>query len=105
MATKAIEKLYVTMKRSFAGTPSTMIETMKSLGLGHRHQTVEKPNTPEVRGALHKIRHLVIIETGPMYRGRLSREKEATAFREPITVKHSSLPQGGNYKPLDEAKI
>ncbi|GMH44920.1 hypothetical protein BSKO_12877 [Bryopsis sp. KO-2023] len=102
---KVIERLYVTMKRSFAGTPSTVVDTMKTLGLRHRHQTVAQPNTAEVRGALAKIKHLVIVETEAMYSTRIQQDAIKNALRPPIVIKHSSLPTSGNYAPLNEAKV
>jgi large subunit ribosomal protein L30 len=36
-----------------------MRETIKGLGLRRLHQVVERQNTPETRGMIHKVRHLV----------------------------------------------
>lgn len=45
--------------RSGIGCPVGMRETLKALGLRRIHQEVEKQNTPEVRGMIAKISHLV----------------------------------------------
>ena len=36
-----------------------MRETIKGLGLRRLHQVVERQNTPETQGMIHKVRHLV----------------------------------------------
>ena len=50
-----IRHLFVTLKRSFAGTRDTHIKIVKSLGLRRREQTVQKPNVASVRGAIDKV--------------------------------------------------
>ena len=44
---------------SFIGCTDDMRQTVRGLGLRRLHQVVERQNTPEVRGMIHKIRHLV----------------------------------------------
>ena len=51
----AIRSFFVTLKRSFAGTKEAQIRILKSLGLKHRHQCVQRENTSSVRGALNKV--------------------------------------------------
>jgi len=51
-----IRHLFVTLKRSFAGTRETHINTVRSLGLRKRQQTVQKANVASVRGAIDKVR-------------------------------------------------
>jgi large subunit ribosomal protein L30 len=47
--------------RSGIGCPREMRETLKALGLGKMHRVAERPDTPEVRGMIKKIPHLVHI--------------------------------------------
>ena len=47
--------------RSGIGCPREMRETLKALGLGKMHRVAERPDTPEVRGMIKKIPHLVQI--------------------------------------------
>jgi large subunit ribosomal protein L30 len=51
--------LRVRQVRSGIGCPREMRETLKALGLGKMHRVAERPNTPEVRGMIKKIPHLV----------------------------------------------
>ena len=44
---------------SFIGCTDDMRQTIRGLGLRRLHQVVERRNTPEVRGMIHKVRHLV----------------------------------------------
>ncbi|HEX6101393.1 MAG TPA: 50S ribosomal protein L30 [Thermoanaerobaculia bacterium] len=45
--------------RSGIGCPVEMRETLKALGLGKMHRVSERVDTPEVRGMIAKIPHLV----------------------------------------------
>jgi large subunit ribosomal protein L30 len=51
--------LRVRQVRSGIGCPREMRETLKALGLGKMHRVAERPDTPEVRGMIKKIPHLV----------------------------------------------
>jgi large subunit ribosomal protein L30 len=55
-------KLQVTLKKSVIGEKPRTRANVKSLGLRKLHQTVEHSDTPDVRGMLHKVRHLVEVE-------------------------------------------
>jgi large subunit ribosomal protein L30 len=54
--------LKVTQVRSIIGFDRKQGEIVRSLGLRRIRHTVELADTPEVRGALHKVRHLVQVE-------------------------------------------
>ena len=45
--------------RSGIGCPIEMRETLKAPGLGKMHRVAERVDTPEVRGMIKKITHLV----------------------------------------------
>lgn len=84
-----ITSLFITLRRSFAGTKDNQIRILKALGLRRREQTVQKPNNEHIRGAINKIRHLLSVETDEAYYTRKAAEAAARAVREPIRVKHS----------------
>ena len=44
---------------SFISCTDDMRQTIRGLGLRRLHQVVERENTPETRGMIHKVRHLV----------------------------------------------
>jgi large subunit ribosomal protein L30 len=44
---------------SFISCTADMRQTIRGLGLRRLHQVVERENTPETRGMIHKVRHLV----------------------------------------------
>jgi len=54
--------LKVTQVRSTIGFNKKQGEIVRSLGLRRIRHTVTLPDTPEVRGALQKVRHLVEVE-------------------------------------------
>ena len=52
-------KLKVTLVRSPIGFNKTQGITVQGMGLRRIRHTVELPDTPETRGMIHKVRHLV----------------------------------------------
>ncbi|MCE2469295.1 MAG: 50S ribosomal protein L30 [Dehalococcoidia bacterium] len=48
--------------RSLIGYERDQRRTIRALGLRRLHQTVEREDTPTIRGMLHKVRHLVKVE-------------------------------------------
>jgi large subunit ribosomal protein L30 len=54
--------LRVTLVRSVINTTRDQRATTRSLGLRRIRQQVELPDTPIVRGMLHKVRHLIRVE-------------------------------------------
>ena len=55
-------KVRVTLTRSLIGRHETQRKTVKSLGLRKRNSVTELPDTPAVRGQLHKVSHLITVE-------------------------------------------
>ncbi len=55
-------KLHVTLTKSTIGEKPKTRATVRGLGLRKIRQTVEHNDTPDVRGMLHKVRHLVSVE-------------------------------------------
>jgi large subunit ribosomal protein L30 len=54
--------LKVTQRRSRNGADQRQRDTLRSLGLHRIGQTVEVTDNPQMRGMLHKVRHLVEVE-------------------------------------------
>jgi large subunit ribosomal protein L30 len=57
-----VSTLKVTQSRSRNGSDKSQLATLRSLGLRRIGHTVEVKDTPQARGMLHKVRHLVRIE-------------------------------------------
>lgn len=55
-------KLNVTLVKSPIGQKPKARATVRSLGLRKLHQTVQHNDTPDVRGMLHRVRHLIRVE-------------------------------------------
>jgi large subunit ribosomal protein L30 len=51
----------VKLLRSTIGFNRTQAATVVGLGLRRLNHSVELPDTPETRGMLHKVRHLVAV--------------------------------------------
>ena len=56
--------LRVRQVRSRNGANQRQIDTLRSLGLRRINHTVEVRDTPQARGMLHAVRHLVVVENG-----------------------------------------
>ena len=54
--------LRVTQYKSRNGSTKAQLETLRSLGLRRIRHTVEVQDTPQIRGMLHRVRHLVRVE-------------------------------------------
>jgi len=55
-------RLKVTYVRSVIGQKPDQERTVQALGLRRLHQVVEHEDSPQVRGMVHKVRHLVKVE-------------------------------------------
>ncbi len=51
----------VKMIGSLIGCPEKQRATVRGLGLRRLHQVVERPDTPEIRGMVEKVPHLVAV--------------------------------------------
>jgi large subunit ribosomal protein L30 len=56
------KRIKVTQVRSTIGYNKKQGDIARSLGLRRIRHTIEVPDTPEMRGIIHKIRHLVVVE-------------------------------------------
>ncbi|RMH36286.1 MAG: 50S ribosomal protein L30 [Nitrospirae bacterium] len=57
-------ELRITLRRSPIGTPQRVRRILLSLGLRRLSQTVLRPDTPQVRGLIDKVKHL--LEVSPL---------------------------------------
>ena len=56
--------LKITQIKSLIGAKPKHRLTMEALGFRKHQQTLEKNDTPQIRGMLHQVRHLVRVEEG-----------------------------------------
>jgi large subunit ribosomal protein L30 len=54
--------LSVTQRKSRNGCDKRQLDTLRSLGLRRINHTVEHADTPQIRGMIHKVRHLVEVK-------------------------------------------
>ena len=52
----------VTQVKSRNGADKRQLDTLRSLGLRKIGQTVQHEDTPQIRGMVHAVRHLVIVD-------------------------------------------
>ena len=55
-------QLKITLKRSLIGNIQKQKDTVKALGLRKIRQSVIHNDTPQIRGMIHKVAHLVTVE-------------------------------------------
>jgi large subunit ribosomal protein L30 len=55
-------QLRITLVKSGVSQPERQRRTLVGLGLKKMHRTVVKENTPEVRGMVTRVKHLVRVE-------------------------------------------
>jgi large subunit ribosomal protein L30 len=56
-----VSTLRITQRKSSNGADQRQRDTMRSLGLRRIGQTVERSDSPQIRGMVAKVRHLVEI--------------------------------------------
>jgi large subunit ribosomal protein L30 len=61
-ASDSPRKVKITLVRSPLGNTGRHKATVRSLGLHRMHQTVEHVDTPQLRGMLSKVAHMVKVE-------------------------------------------
>ena len=54
--------LVITQVKSANGTNARQRDTLRSLGLRGVNKSVERPDSPQLRGMVHAVRHLVKVE-------------------------------------------
>ena len=57
----AAKMLTITLVRSTIGFDKTQAKTVQGMGLRKIRHSVELQDTPETRGMIHKVRHLVTV--------------------------------------------
>jgi large subunit ribosomal protein L30 len=56
------KKLKITQEKSYIGRPEMHRKVLKGMGLGKMHKSVLLDDTPEIRGMIKKVIHLVSVE-------------------------------------------
>ena len=62
MANKTSATLKIKWVVSFIACPRDMRQTIRGLGLRRMNQVVVREDTAAIRGMIHKVRHLVVVE-------------------------------------------
>ena len=52
----------ITQVKSANGTNQRQKDTLRTLGLRKIGHTVERPDSPQLRGLVHAVRHLIVVE-------------------------------------------
>jgi large subunit ribosomal protein L30 len=57
-----VSSFVITQIKSSNGANGKQRDTLRSLGLRGIGKSVERPDTPQLRGMVHAVRHLVTVE-------------------------------------------
>jgi large subunit ribosomal protein L30 len=57
-----VSGLRITQRKSRNGCDKKQLATLRSLGLRRIGHSVEHADSPQIRGMVHKVRHLVEVE-------------------------------------------
>jgi large subunit ribosomal protein L30 len=57
-----VSTVRVTQRKSRNGADKRQLDTLRSLGLRRIGHTVEVSDSPQMRGMIHKVRHLVEVQ-------------------------------------------
>lgn len=55
-------KIKITQVKSVIDRPKGQKDTIRALGIKKMNQTVEREDTPVIRGMVNKVSHLVVVE-------------------------------------------
>jgi large subunit ribosomal protein L30 len=58
------EKIRIRQIRGASGHPKDQQQTISALGIHRLHQVIEQNDTPQIRGMIFKVRHLVEVVEG-----------------------------------------
>ncbi len=58
-----MSQLKITWTRSSIGCPESQRKVIEALGLRKLHQSVVHGDSPTMRGMVHRVRHLVVVES------------------------------------------
>lgn len=56
------KQLKITQRKSYIGRPTVQRKVLKGMGLGKMNKSVFLNDTPEIRGMIAKVIHLVSVE-------------------------------------------
>lgn len=57
-----MSKIKITLSRSKSGSTKRQQRTLEALGLGKTYSSVEKEATPQIKGMVAKVNHMVSVE-------------------------------------------
>lgn len=57
-----VKRITVRLVRSMIGRPEKQRVVLRGMGLTKMQKTVQLPDTPQVRGMLDKVQHLIRVE-------------------------------------------
>jgi large subunit ribosomal protein L30 len=57
-----VSTLAIKQVKSANGTDQSQRATLRTLGLRRIGHVVERPDSPQLRGMVHKVQHLIVVE-------------------------------------------
>lgn len=75
--------LRIRLAKSPVGNTARNRATVKALGLRKVHQVVNHDDSPTIRGMIHRVKHLLVVET---VEGEVSKKKETSRAKPTATA-------------------
>ena len=84
MSASGMSTLAITQVKSSNGANGRQRDTLRSLGLRRIGHTVERPDSPQLRGMVHAVRHLIVVEEKTRVAGAARRDGRRRGRRPPL---------------------
>ncbi len=85
--------LKITLKKSLIGFEKSQGLTARALGLGKVGSSITQPDNPAIRGMIHKLNHVVVVE-----------DENGAVVSQPAVALGRSYPHGRQHGPVGKRR-
>ncbi len=93
--------LRIKLVKSPIGNTASNRKTVASLGLRKMHQVVEHPDTPSIRGMVHKVKHMLQVEE-VAGEAKATKSKSAKVSEAPVATEEKPKAKRTTKKTAEE---
>ena len=85
--------LKITLKKSLIGFETSQGLTARARGLGKVGSSITQPDNPAIRGMIHKLNHVLVVE-----------DEQGGVVSQPAPALGRKYPHGGQHGPLGKRR-